>query len=173
MAQVVVPLGIAAGVTFLVLLGCSGRVQRALRPVFSDLRAIAGEGGRGLRILLASLLSAIAHVAVFIVALWAVAPAASLSEALPLAVVVISASAIPLNIAGWGPREGTAAWAFSTTGLGASHGVTVSVIYGVLVLFATLPGAAAVLWSRQITRHPGRSGELIGSVGIQTVEGMR
>jgi bacteriorhodopsin len=50
-------------------------------------------------------------------------------------------AAIPFNLAGWGPREGAAAWAFSAAGLGAATGATVAVTYGVLALVATLPGA--------------------------------
>ena len=44
------------------------------------------------------------------------------------------------NIAGWGPREGVAAWAFAAAGLGAAQGVATAVVYGVMVLVASLPG---------------------------------
>ena len=54
-------------------------------------------------------------------------------------------AAIPFNVAGWGPREGAAAWAFAAAGLGAAAGATVAVAYGVLALVATLPGAALLL----------------------------
>jgi bacteriorhodopsin len=53
---------------------------------------------------------------------------------------VLVAAAIPLNVAGWGPREGVAAWAFASAGLGAAQGATVAVLYGVLALVAVLPG---------------------------------
>jgi len=59
---------------------------------------------------------------------------------MPLALVVMLAAAIPLNVAGWGPREGAAAWVFAGAGLGATQGATVAVVYGVLALVATLPG---------------------------------
>ena len=49
------------------------------------------------------------------------------------------------NVGGWGPREGVAAWAFATVGLGASLGVATAVAYGVMVLVASLPGAAVLL----------------------------
>ena len=78
----------------------------------------------------------------------AVGTDASLTELVPLALVVLLAAAIPLNVAGWGPREGAAAWAFAGAGLGASQGATVAVAYGVLALVATLPGA--VLISREV-----------------------
>jgi glycosyltransferase 2 family protein len=67
---------------------------------------------------------------------------------LPLVLVVLLAMAVPLNVAGWGPREGVAAWAFAAAGLGAAQGVTASVAYGVLVFVAALPGAAVLLTDR-------------------------
>ena len=39
-----------------------------------------------------------------------------------------SAMRIPLNVAGWGPREGVAAWAFAAAGLGAAQGSTAAVL---------------------------------------------
>jgi glycosyltransferase 2 family protein len=92
-------------------------------------------------VVLASLLAAAGHVVVFLVAARAAGTDASLVELLPLALVVLLAAAIPLNVAGWGPREGAAAWAFAAAGLGAGQGATVAVVYGVLALVATLPGA--------------------------------
>ena len=53
-------------------------------------------------------------------------------------------AALP-NIGGWGPREGVTAWAFAAAGLGASLGVATAVVYGVMVLFASLPGAAVLV----------------------------
>jgi len=88
-----------------------------------------------------SLLSSAGHVLVFLVAARAAGTDASLGELVPLALLVLLAASIPLNIAGWGPREGMAAWAFAAAGLGAAQGTTVAVLYGVLALVATLPGA--------------------------------
>jgi glycosyltransferase 2 family protein len=64
---------------------------------------------------------------------------------LPTVALVLLASGIPLNVAGWGPREGAAAWAFAATGLGAGAGVTTAVVYGVMALVATLPGLVVLL----------------------------
>jgi uncharacterized membrane protein YbhN (UPF0104 family) len=55
--------------------------------------------------------------------------------------------ALPLNIGGWGPREGVTAVAFGTVGFGAAQGLTTAVVYGVLSLIACLPGAAVLLLS--------------------------
>ncbi|MBI2242753.1 MAG: flippase-like domain-containing protein [Nocardioides sp.] len=94
------------------------------------------------QVVAASVLAAAGHVVVFLVAARTAGTDASLAELLPLALVVLLAAAIPLNVAGWGPREGAAAWAFASAGLGAAQGATVAVVYGVLALVATLPGAA-------------------------------
>lgn len=96
------------------------------------------------QVVTASVLAAAGHVLVFLVAARAAGTDASVAELLPLALVVLLAAAIPLNVAGWGPREGAAAWAFAGAGLGAGQGATVAVVYGVLALVATLPGAVLV-----------------------------
>ncbi len=95
-------------------------------------------------VVLTSLAAAAGHVVVFLVAARAAGTDASLVELLPLALVVLLAAAIPLNVAGWGPREGVAAWAFAGAGLGAAQGATVAVLYGVLALVATAPGGVLV-----------------------------
>jgi len=98
----------------------------------------------------ASLVSAAGHVVVFLVAARAAGTDASLATLVPLALLVMLAAAVPLNVAGWGPREGVAAAAFAAAGLGAAQGATVAVLYGVLALVATLPGA--VVWTRSVVR---------------------
>jgi hypothetical protein len=46
------------------------------------------------------------------------------------------------------------AWAFGAAGLGAEHGVATAVAYGIMVLVASMPGAAllVVSWFRRIQR---------------------
>jgi hypothetical protein len=79
------------------------------------------------------------------------------SQVLPLALLVMLIMVVP-SVGGWGPREGGSAWAFAAVGLGASQGVTTAVVYGVMVLVSTLPGAAVlvVTWVRRI-RLPERT----------------
>jgi hypothetical protein len=86
---------------------------------------------------------------VFVVAVQVTGTGLPVGRLLPLALVVLLASAVPANIAGWGPREGAAAWAFGAVGLSAAEGVTVAVVYGVLVLVATLPGAVILVADRR------------------------
>jgi glycosyltransferase 2 family protein len=100
------------------------------------------------RILLASLVIVAGHVATFVVAARAVGIRLAVVEVVPLALVVLLVAAVPLNVGGWGPREGAAAWTFAAAGLGAAQGLAVAVSYGAIVLVATLPGAALLLVGR-------------------------
>jgi hypothetical protein len=73
---------------------------------------------------------------------------------LPLAMLVLLAMGVPINIGGWGPREGVAAWSFAAAGLGASHGVATATVYGVMVFVASLPGAVVLVVARRRSGHP-------------------
>jgi uncharacterized membrane protein YbhN (UPF0104 family) len=95
-------------------------------------------------IALASALVVAGHAATFLIAARTAGVTAPLSQMLPLALLVMQAAALP-GVAGWGPREGATAWAFAAAGMGASLGVATAVAYGVMVLVASLPGAAVLL----------------------------
>ena len=95
-------------------------------------------------IALASALVVAGHTVTFLIAARTAGVTAPLSQLLPLTLLVLLAAALP-NVAGWGPREGVTAWAFSAAGLGASRGVATAVVYGVMVLVASLPGAAVLI----------------------------
>jgi hypothetical protein len=64
---------------------------------------------------------------------------------LVLALVVLLGASIPVNVGGWGPREGVAGWAFAVAGLGAAAGVAASTLFGVLTVVSVLPGAIAMV----------------------------
>jgi glycosyltransferase 2 family protein len=144
-------IAIVAGVTLgVVLLRVKpGRLlNRISRVVTSDLRGSVLSRHAWPGIALASTVAVMGHVAVFVIAVHVTGTALPAGRLLPLAMIVLLASAVPTNIAGWGPREGVAAWAFGTVGLSAGQGVTVAVVYGVLALVATLPGAVLLLAGR-------------------------
>jgi glycosyltransferase 2 family protein len=109
-----------------------------------------------LGIALASALVVGGHAVTFLIAAQTAGSTAPPSRMLPLALLVMLAMVLP-SVAGWGPREGAAAWVFGAAGLGAERGVATAVVYGVMVLVASLPGAAflVVAWFRR-TRPPGR-----------------
>jgi hypothetical protein len=91
-------------------------------------------------VLLLSTLAVAGHLLVFLVAASSVGVDLSTLQLVPIGALVLLGSSIPLNVAGWGPREGVAAWAFTAFGSTASVGLSVSVTFGVLAMIATLPG---------------------------------
>jgi uncharacterized membrane protein YbhN (UPF0104 family) len=105
-------------------------------------------------VLLASAVVLAGHVATFLVAARAVGSTAPLARLLPLALLALLAMTLPLNVGGWGPREGVTAWAFGAAGLSATQGLTVAVVYGLLAFVAALPGVA-VLVGRWLQRLRG------------------
>ena len=109
-----------------------------------------------LGIALASALVVGGHAVTFLIAARTAGTTAPPSRMLPLALLVMLAMVLP-SVAGWGPREGATAWVFGAAGLGAERGVATAVVYGVMVLVASLPGAAFLVlaWFRR-TRPPGR-----------------
>jgi uncharacterized membrane protein YbhN (UPF0104 family) len=125
-----------------------GRPGRLARVAGDDVRRVLRSHRRRLSIGLASALAAAGHLSVFVLAARIAGAPASAVVLLPLAAVVLLAAALPLNVAGWGPREGVAAWAFGVAGLGLDTGLTAAVAYGVMALVATLPGAVVVLVGR-------------------------
>ncbi|MCW0215384.1 MAG: flippase-like domain-containing protein, partial [Pseudonocardia sp.] len=92
------------------------------------------------------------YVALFVVAARAVGSPAPLAQLLPLVVLALLVMGLPISVGGWGPREAVTAVAFGAVGLGAAQGVGVAVVYGVLTLVGTLPGAAVLLLRRAGTR---------------------
>ncbi|WUM80035.1 flippase-like domain-containing protein [Streptomyces sp. NBC_00328] len=103
---------------------------------------------------LASVLVLAGHLAMFVLAARAAGSGASVARLTPLALLALLAMGLPLNVGGWGPREGATAWAFGAAGLGAGMGLTVAVIYGVLSLAASLPGAVVLVvrWGAALRR---------------------
>jgi glycosyltransferase 2 family protein len=97
---------------------------------------------------MASALAVMGHVLTFLVAAHTAGATAPATQLVPLAFIVLLSMGVPLNLAGWGPREGVAAWAFGAAGLGADAGLSTAVVYGVLVLVASLPGAGVMLASQ-------------------------
>lgn len=110
-----------------------------------------------LGIALASALIITCHTITFLLAARTAGSTAPLSQLLPIAVLAMLAMVLP-SVAGWGPREGVTAWAFGAAGLGVQQGVATAVVYGVMVLVASLPGAVVLIvaWFRR-TRLPVRN----------------
>jgi len=159
-SMAVVATAVVAGGVGVVLLcralphGGPSRWGRTVRTAATDLRGglLARRAWPG--IVLASAVVVAGHAVTFLVAARTAGSTASPARMLPLALLVLLAMGLPTNIAGWGPREGVAAWVFSVAGLGAAQGVATAVVYGVMVFVASLPGAVVLFaaWLRRGTR---------------------
>jgi uncharacterized membrane protein YbhN (UPF0104 family) len=121
------------------------RWRRAFAVSMADVRAGLLGLGAWPRVTALSLLALAGHLTLFVVAARAAGVTASLTTVLPLLVLALLAMGLPVNVGGFGPREGVAALAFAAAGLGAQLGLTVAVVYGVLGLVSSLPGGALLL----------------------------
>lgn len=147
-----IPLVVVALVATVIAVVLVGRARPGGRSRWARARsAIAGDVRDALlarrawpAIALASALVVIGHAVTFVIAARTAGTTASVSLMLPLALLVMVAMVLP-SVAGWGPREGAAAWAFAAAGLGAEQGVATAVVYGVMVLVAGLPGALVLV----------------------------
>jgi len=101
-------------------------------------------------IVLASAVVVIGHAVTLLIAARTAGATAPVSRMLPLALIAMMTMVLP-SVAGWGPREGATAWVFGAAGLGAGQGVATAVVYGVMVLVASLPGAVVLVavWLRR------------------------
>lgn len=117
----------------------------ALRTALGEARRglLSRRGGPGIAVSSAAVLAG--HLAMFVVAARVAGCGAPVAVLVPLAVLALIAMGLPLNVGGFGPREGVTAWAFGAAGLGASTGVAVAVVYGVLSFVASLPGAVVLV----------------------------
>ncbi|WP_352232046.1 lysylphosphatidylglycerol synthase domain-containing protein [Actinomycetospora sp. NBRC 106375] len=128
-----VPAAVAVAVAAVgvALLGLAAvpRLRRGLLALAAGLRAGTRQGLGTLRtgpvVTGLSLVAMTGHVGLLAVAASAVGVRAAPGELVPLLVLSLLAAGLPLNLAGWGPREATAAVAFGAAGLGAGTGLAV------------------------------------------------
>jgi uncharacterized membrane protein YbhN (UPF0104 family) len=145
----------------------ASRPARVVRAVRADIRDGLLDPRAWPVVTVSSVVVAAGHGSVFLVAAWTTGTHASPARLWPLAMLVLLAMVIPLNVGGWGPREGMAAWAFAAAGLGASQGVAAATAYGVMGLVATLPGAVLLAVDRaQRGRTQGRASTDVTGVAV-------
>jgi uncharacterized membrane protein YbhN (UPF0104 family) len=88
-------------------------------------------------------LSAFIHLlsiaAIFLVA-HAVQVPLTLSMVLAIGPVLVLAQVLPISVGGWGVREAAAITLFAMTGIDATSALLVSIMFGILIFLATLPG---------------------------------
>ena len=140
---VVLVLAIAVGIA-----SATVRGRRVLRRELALFRQVFSEPRRSLVVAGSSLVVVASLSAMFLVACLAVGVQAPVSDLIALALLALTAAALPINVGGWGPREAAAASAFAVVGLGADAGVAASTAFGVLSLIAVLPGGILLLLDR-------------------------
>jgi glycosyltransferase 2 family protein len=124
-----------------------GRYARFVRTARTEVRdLLARRSWPG--IVLASALVVAGNLATFLIAARTAGADAPLSRLVPLTMLALLAMSVPANVAGFGPREGVAAWAFAAAGLTAGQGLATAIVYGALVLAASLPGAVVLCMRR-------------------------
>jgi glycosyltransferase 2 family protein len=150
MPPVAILLVVAVVVVVLVARRWPGRAgsrwARIRGAVARDIREGLLTGRAWLGIAVASALVVAGQAVVFMIAAGAAGTTVSPTTMLPLALLAMLAMVLP-SVAGLGPREGVTASVFAAAGLGAERGVATAVAYGVMVLVASLPGAAVLVAS--------------------------
>jgi glycosyltransferase 2 family protein len=126
-------------------IGAESRWRRTVDDVRNGL--LARDAWPGVASL--SVLALAGHVTLFLIAMKAAGATQSLEQLLPIVVVALLAMGLPVNVGGWGPREGVTALMFAAAGLGAAQGLTAAVAYGLLGLVASLPGALLLVLRRE------------------------
>jgi glycosyltransferase 2 family protein len=146
----------AAVAALLVARTLGSRLARALRTARADVRDALLARHIWPGVVLTSAACVLCHLAMFVVSARTAGATASLSTLVPLALLALLAMSVPLNVGGWGAREGVAAWAFGAAGLTVTQGVATAVVYGALVLVSSLPGAGVLLfpWLSRMWRVP-------------------
>jgi uncharacterized membrane protein YbhN (UPF0104 family) len=124
--------------------GGGSRWARVRSAVVTDIRDGVLRRNALPAVVLTSAVVVVGHVVTFLVAARTAGVTAPISRLLPLAVLALLAMVLP-SVGGWGPREGLTAWVFAAAGLGADQGAATAVVYGVLVLAASLPGAIVLV----------------------------
>jgi uncharacterized membrane protein YbhN (UPF0104 family) len=157
--HLVAAIGVALTVLALALLAMTAtrtRAGAALRRELTELAVGVASPGAFVGVVAASIVVVACHVVTFGVAVAAVGARVPPMRLAALALVVLLAASIPLNLGGWGPREGIAGWMFAVAGLGASAGVAASTLFGILAMTAAAPGlvVAATSAVRRVRTPP-------------------
>jgi glycosyltransferase 2 family protein len=139
------------------------RALPGVRGWCEDARTALLSRACGPGVVLLSLVALTCHLGLFVLAARVAGAAAPLGQLLPLLAAGLLAMSIPLNIGGWGPREGVTAAAFGAAGLDPAAGFAAAVLFGVLGLVSCLPGVLALArsWVGSTT-HPRWKGHHAG-----------
>ena len=158
-------LAVAAFLALAILL-CLDRLPERWRR-FRLVRGLAGLARDGRRVLLhpvtlgamlsVGLASALAAVMVFYALAAALGLEFSILSCLLLVPVVLTVTAVPISLAGWGLREGAAIFLFGLIGMEQHDALALSLCYGLLTVATSLPGGIVWLLTRERDRAAARA----------------
>lgn len=132
-------------VTVIAAFSASAHVRMAVRHELAELRAGLGSVRVSAQVAVASVIVIACHAMTFAIAAADVGASVPALQLFALTFVILLGASIPLNIGGWGPREGIAGWAFASVGFGATSGVAASTLFGVLAIISVAPGAVVTV----------------------------
>ena len=147
----------AAAAAGILVAGAIPAARRWMLRELALLRPVLARPSTLIAVVVSSVLALTAHVSTFLVAGAAVGIVGAPGELVPIALLVLTASAIPINVGGWGPREAASGAVFALAGIGGAAGVEASTAYGVLALIAVAPGGLVLLTDRirsRLERRP-------------------
>lgn len=159
-----------AAVAGAVLAGRSGRAAKWRRDVgvfLVDARAALLSRRSWPGVLALSVLALSGHLGLFLASARVAGSSAPLTALVTPLLLALLVMALPVNVGGWGPREGMCALAFGAAGLGATQGLASAVVYGALALLSSVPGAV-VLGCRLVAAR--RSRRAVAVDGVQEIE---
>ncbi len=137
------------------------RVVRGLAAISADLRAVVLTP----RVCLPVLLCGAAVQVLNVLAVFALAQGLHLPADLGKCFLIVPFAnvlqTVPISIAGWGIRESFFVLSFGLIGVSAPSALAVSVVFGALIIVASLPGG--ILWLLRGTGSPLKAREIIGS----------
>jgi uncharacterized membrane protein YbhN (UPF0104 family) len=148
----------------------TSRIAKAARTGLTEIRTGLLSRRNLPGVVLASTVVLGGHLATFVVAARAAGSSASLLRLVPLMLLALLAMTLPLNVGGWGPREGVTAWAFAAAGMSATQGLTIAVVYGVFAFVAALPGAVVLIARGAAKMRAARRVAMRVPVTVQTPE---
>lgn len=149
----------AVGILMLLCLGIlpqSLRQWRIVRGLVSLSRAARITFSRPAVLAPVLLLSIVGHlciVVVFFVTSINLGLAVTFLDCLVMVPSVLLLATVPVSVAGWGVREGAMVTAFGLIGVPPGGAAAVSVLFGLALIAASLPGGALWLMSRDRTLH--------------------
>lgn len=129
-----------------------GTLLDLLAAMAVDSRRVLLSGPMSLNLLLLSAAAQIFSVLTVLALAQGFGLALTWAEALAVVPAIILITFIPLSFAGWGVREGASVVLLGFVGVGADHALAISVLFGLALLTATLPGC--LLWLKGGRRLP-------------------